>query len=65
MNQAQAQNPANNTKTIHVTNNDLPLSCPTKEMETWNAHPRVYLDVSKTGEATCPYCSNHFVLDNS
>jgi uncharacterized Zn-finger protein len=25
-------------------------------------HPTVYLDVAKKGEATCPYCSRHFVL---
>jgi uncharacterized Zn-finger protein len=26
-------------------------------------HPRVYLDLSKTGQAICPYCSKTFVLD--
>jgi uncharacterized Zn-finger protein len=25
-------------------------------------HPRVYLDVAKTGSVECPYCSRHFVL---
>jgi uncharacterized Zn-finger protein len=23
-------------------------------------HPRVYLDLSKTGDVVCPYCSKHF-----
>ena len=26
-------------------------------------HPLVYLDLLKTGEAVCPYCSAHFKLD--
>ncbi len=25
-------------------------------------HPRVFLDVLKKGEMTCPYCSRHYVL---
>ena len=28
----------------------------------WNAHPRVYLPIQKTGEALCPYCGTKFVL---
>ncbi|WP_299133499.1 zinc-finger domain-containing protein [uncultured Amaricoccus sp.] len=32
-------------------------------MEQWSTHPRVYLDVAKTGEATCPYCGTKYVLD--
>lgn len=24
-------------------------------------HPRVYLDLTKDGEAVCPYCSRHFI----
>lgn len=41
---------------------DLPLSCPTNEMELWNAHPKVYLPIEKTGKETCPYCGSCFVL---
>lgn len=41
---------------------DLPLSCPTKEMAVWNAHPRVYLAIEQTGKAVCPYCGSAFVL---
>lgn len=26
-------------------------------------HPAVYLDLTKQGEITCPYCSKHFILD--
>jgi uncharacterized Zn-finger protein len=41
---------------------DLPLSCPMPSMALWNAHPRVYLPIEETKEATCPYCSAHYIL---
>ncbi|MFO1256905.1 MAG: zinc-finger domain-containing protein [Gammaproteobacteria bacterium] len=53
---------ANAEKQYEVTHQDLPLSCPMPDMSLWNAHPRVYLPIEKTGEAICPYCSAHFVL---
>lgn len=28
-------------------------------------HPRVYLNVAQRGQAWCPYCSKHFVLDRT
>jgi uncharacterized Zn-finger protein len=43
---------------------DLPLSCPTDEMALWNAHPKVYLPIEKTGTEVCPYCGSRFVLKN-
>lgn len=47
---------------IQVKSTELPLSCPRKDDEVWDKHPRVYLDLSKTGEATCPYCGTHYEL---
>jgi len=48
---------------IHrVTREELPLSCPTPKMVLWNAHPKVYLPIEKTGEATCPYCGAQYIL---
>jgi uncharacterized Zn-finger protein len=47
-----------------VTRKDLPLSCPTPAMELWNLHPRVYLPISETRHATCPYCGTEFVLQD-
>lgn len=47
-----------------VTRANLPLSCPLPEMILWNAHPRVYLPIEKTGRVVCPYCSAEFVLKN-
>jgi len=43
---------------------DLPLSCPTDASVLWNAHPKVYLPIDKTGEETCPYCGTLYVLKN-
>ena len=28
----------------------------------WNAHPRVFLPIEKTGEALCPYCGTLYML---
>lgn len=28
-------------------------------------HPAVFLEMGKKTEVTCPYCSRHFVLDES
>ena len=50
---------------IHVVHQqDLPLSCPTDEMLLWNAHPKVYLPIDKTGQEVCPYCGTRFILQN-
>lgn len=49
-------------KTYEISAQDLPLSCPTKDMSLWNAHPKVYLPIDKTGQETCPYCGTHFIL---
>ncbi len=41
------------------------VACPNPNMPLWCNHPKVYLDVVKTGEATCPYCGTHYVLEGS
>lgn len=35
---------------------------PKAEMALWNSHPKVYLDVARTGEAKCPYCGTVYQL---
>ncbi|MFM8590982.1 MAG: zinc-finger domain-containing protein [Limnohabitans sp.] len=35
---------------------------PKADMKLWNSHPKVYLDVAKTGEARCPYCGTVYQL---
>ncbi len=38
--------------------------CPAPEanMEIWNNHPKVFLDVAHSGEAKCPYCGTIYKL---
>jgi uncharacterized Zn-finger protein len=55
---------ASKVKLYHVSKTDLPLSCPTPDMILWNAHPRVYLPIEKTGSAVCPYCGARFELQD-
>ena len=40
------------------------IHCPSPkaDMKIWNSHPRVYLDVARTGEARCPYCGTVYRL---
>ena len=35
---------------------------PLANMATWNTHPKVFLDVARTGQAKCPYCSTVYRL---
>jgi uncharacterized Zn-finger protein len=53
---------ANTQRRIEVTAADLPLHCPTPSQVLWNAHPRVFLPIEKTGEALCPYCGTLYAL---
>lgn len=52
------------TREILVQHDELPISCPTKSMTLWNAHPRVYLPLSEENpHVVCPYCDTAFVLE--
>ena len=35
---------------------------PKADMKLWNSHPRVYLDVARSGYAKCPYCGTVYQL---
>ena len=39
---------------IEVTAHDLPLHCPMPDAPLWARHPRIFLDVTHTGEVVCP-----------
>lgn len=54
--------PACQQEEYEVSWEDLPLSCPTPEMRVWNAHPRVYVPVHRSGREACEYCGAVFVL---
>jgi len=49
-------------KSYIVHRSDLPLSCPSDEMDLMHAHPKVYLAIEKTGMEICPYCGAHYTL---
>ena len=53
---------ANTQRNVEVTAADLPLHCPMPSMLLWNAHPRVFLPIEKSGEALCPYCGTMYTL---
>jgi uncharacterized Zn-finger protein len=40
------------------------IFCPSPKanMRLWNTHPRVFLDIARTGEARCPYCGTVYKL---
>lgn len=56
---------ADQAREIEVTAKDLPLHCPTSASALWCSHPRVFLDVTATGEALCPYCGTRYRLKAS
>ena len=47
---------------ILVKSEDLPLHCPGDQSPLWSMHPRVFLDVAKTGSVRCPYCGTMYKL---
>lgn len=47
---------------IYVEGADLPVYCPGPKAPLWSMHPRVYIEVEKTGKAACPYCSATYQL---
>ena len=60
--QTQHLQQANAESRYEVTTQDLPVCCPLPRMAVWNSHPRVYLPIEETGQASCPYCGAHFIL---
>ncbi len=50
--------PDETLRTVDVTAHDLPLACPRPGAPLWARHPRVFIDLLKSGrdEAACPYC---------
>jgi len=47
---------------VEVEAGDLPLHCPGARAPLWSMHPRVFLDVAKTGSVSCPYCGTQYKL---
>jgi len=49
---------------VNITAVNLPLCCPMPDQILWNAHPRVYLPIEKSGCEICPYCATQYVLQD-
>ena len=47
---------------VDVDPKELPVFCPNPQMPLWSSHPRVFLDIAKTGNALCPYCGTRYRL---
>ncbi|WP_374338419.1 zinc-finger domain-containing protein [Methyloversatilis sp.] len=60
MTQAGTDSSRDRAREIEVSAKDLPLHCPLPDAPLWARHPRVFLDVSKTGQAACPYCGTRY-----
>ncbi|HQT81640.1 MAG: zinc-finger domain-containing protein [Ferrovum sp. 37-45-19] len=55
-----SQGKALDQQVVVVSEKDLPLHCPQPAVAIWNTHPRVFLDITKTGHAQCPYCGTKY-----
>ena len=55
--------PTTQADAVMVDPKDLPAFCPNKAMPLWSSHPRVFLDLQATGEASCPYCGTRYALE--
>ncbi len=40
------------------------IFCPSAKagMKLWNTHPRIFLDIARTGQAKCAYCGTVYKL---
>ena len=54
----------NDTREVVVSRRDLPLHCPMDEEAVWCSHPRVFLPIEASSDATyrCPYCGTLYRL---
>lgn len=48
---------------ISVQAAQLPVYCPAPGTPLWSMHPKVYIDLGPTGQASCPYCGATYRLD--
>ena len=58
---SEKNNKKNNIEII-IKKKDLPLSCPIKQ--TWDGHPKIYLDIKEKKQIICPYCGNKYKLQD-
>ena len=61
----QALETANAEQVYKVDASMLPLHCPPPGSYLWNSHPKVFLPIEQTGQATCPYCGASYELGDA
>ena len=47
---------------IEVTKDQLPMHCPAPGSALWDSHPRVFIPLDDTPEASCSYCGTVYKL---
>ncbi len=62
---APSDNRPDTAREVEVGAADLPLHCPMPGSPLWARHPRVFLDVTRSGSTSCPYCGTRFVFKGS
>ncbi|MEO8599271.1 MAG: zinc-finger domain-containing protein [bacterium] len=60
--QTTEANTTNATAIVELDATDLPAHCPNSAMPLWSSHPRIFLDLSHGGSATCSYCGTVYQL---
>ena len=61
-------NPPNKDFVVELLASDLNANggifCPSPKagMKLWNTHPRIFLDIARTGQAKCAYCGTVYKL---
>ena len=61
-------NPPNKDFVVELLASDLNASggifCPSPKagMTLWDSHPRIFLDIARTGQAKCAYCGTVYKL---
>ena len=63
MSTATDEKPVREMPVVTLQGKDLPAFCPNPAMPLWCSHPKVFLDISTTGEAACPYCGTIYRLN--
>jgi len=54
--------PSNASTFVEVTADQLPISCPMPNTTAWDSHPRVYIPLEDSPEASCSYCGTVYRL---
>lgn len=52
----------NSQSLVEVTRDELPMHCPAPDSPLWNSHPRVYIPLEDSPEASCSYCGTVYRL---